>query len=79
MAVFRFRLQILLEQKLQAKKEAEEELAKRQAELAAEQNTLADLQRRAGSLTQELHNARREGVHMSSVSGQEPSQLLDIP
>jgi flagellar export protein FliJ len=70
-AVFRFRLQILLEQKLQAKKEVEEELAKRQAELAAEQNTLADLQRRAESLTQKLHNARREGAHMSSVSGQD--------
>jgi flagellar biosynthesis chaperone FliJ len=70
-AAFRFRLQILLDQKLEAKKQAEEELAKRQAELASEQAALADLQRRAESLAQKHQDARRELAHMNSTSGQD--------
>jgi flagellar protein FliJ len=70
-AEFRFRLQILLDQKLQIKKQAEEELAKRQTELASEQSVLADLRRREETLVQKVRDARWELAHVSSISGQE--------
>jgi flagellar biosynthesis chaperone FliJ len=71
MGVFRFRLQILLDQKLEAKKQAEEDLAERQAELASEQAALADLQRRAENLAQKHQDARQELAHMNSTCGQD--------
>ena len=68
--MFRFRLQVLLDQKLQTKKQAEEELVKRQTELASEQAALVELTRHAEGLAQKHQDARRKLAHMNSTSGQ---------
>jgi flagellar biosynthesis chaperone FliJ len=70
MAKFHFRLQILFDQKLEIKRNAEEQLAKRQTELASEQTALADLQHQEESLVQELRMARRELAYLSSATGE---------
>ena len=70
MARFRFRLQIVLDQKLEIKKQAEEDVAKRQAELVSEQTALTRLQHREESLVQELKIARRELAYISSTTGE---------
>jgi YscO-like protein len=58
MPVFQFRLQALLDQRLEAKKRADEALAGRQQELAAEQQTLQDLEEEVERLTK-LHQEKR--------------------
>jgi YscO-like protein len=58
MPVFQFRLQALLDQRLEAKKRAGEALAGRLQELAAEQQTLQDLEKEVERLTK-LHQEKR--------------------
>lgn len=70
MAKFQFRLQILLDQKQENKKQAEEELAKQETELASEQTALADLRRHEETLVQELKLARHELAYISSTTGE---------
>jgi flagellar biosynthesis chaperone FliJ len=60
MELFRYRLQPLLDQKLERKKEAEEAFAERQNELRAEQERLAQLECTVEELTRKKSQLRRE-------------------
>jgi flagellar biosynthesis chaperone FliJ len=66
MPTFQFRLQALLDQRLEAKKRADEALAGRQQELAAEQQTLQDLEEEVERLTK-LHHEKRLELAKSRV------------
>ncbi|HZQ94290.1 MAG TPA: flagellar FliJ family protein [Candidatus Sulfotelmatobacter sp.] len=59
-APFVYRLQLLLEQKEEAKKAAEQELARREQELERQQGILAELKRREQELIDRRATARRE-------------------
>jgi flagellar biosynthesis chaperone FliJ len=59
-AQFVYRLQLLLEQKEQAKKAAERELSRREQELERQEGILADLKRREKELIEKRTKARRE-------------------
>lgn len=60
MAQFVYRLQLLLEQKEEAKKAAERELSRREQELDRQQGILAELKRREQELIDRRAKARRE-------------------
>src|SRR5579871_2238547 len=59
-APFVYRLQLLLEQKEEPKKAAEQELARREQELERQQGILAELKRREQELIDRRATARRE-------------------
>lgn len=69
MAQFIYRLQLLLEQKEEAKKEAERELARRQQELEAQRTKLQVLQRREQELVEKRGRLRRELLNSSGEQG----------
>jgi flagellar biosynthesis chaperone FliJ len=58
MAVFQFRLQTLLDQRSEAKQQAEELLTERERELAAEQQTMKEMED-AARRTRELYDRKR--------------------
>lgn len=60
MAIFRFRLQYLLDQRLQAKEAAEKSMTECQRELQDEQENLASLQHETKNLAQKILLARRQ-------------------
>lgn len=62
MAVFRFRLQFVVDQKIRTKEAAEKSMAECQRELQEEQTTLARLRRKADDLAGKIATARRQMV-----------------
>ena len=60
MAVFRFRLQPILEQREEAREEAAKQLAQKQKELQAAKDTLAELEGKEKGLTQKREDLRKE-------------------
>ena len=60
MPVFHFRLQAVLDRRVEAQKKAEEALSERQKELAVEQQTLKSLEKEANRLTQRYSVRRTE-------------------
>jgi flagellar protein FliJ len=69
MAQFIYRLQLLLEQKEEARKEAERELARRQQELEAQRAKLQVLQRRENELLEKRDRLRRELLNSPGEEG----------
>lgn len=69
MAEFKYRLQVLLDQKIEAQEEAQRRLAERQKELAAEQKTLDELCAGQQRITEAMARTRQTlvttggGVH----------------
>ena len=69
MPVFRFRLQPLLEQTLEAQKSAEEALTERQKQLSAKERTLEKLQQEEKRLAQSISIMRRRLLSTPNISG----------
>jgi hypothetical protein len=86
MPAFQFRLQTLLDQRLEAKKRADEALAGRQQELAAEQQTLQGLEEEVERLTKLYQEKRlelakfpvREGFRLTNQTDFLQGLKLDI-
>jgi flagellar export protein FliJ len=74
MAGFRFRLQPLLDERLQAQKHAEEELAESQKELLVEKRTWKDLQREQKRIEDLIVIRRRELIGNVPIGGGELEQ-----
>jgi flagellar export protein FliJ len=69
MPAFRFRLQPLLEQKLEAQKSAEEALAGHQKKLSSEERALETLQQEEERLAQSVSTMRRRLLGAPNMSG----------
>ena len=76
MAQFVYRLRLLLEQKEEAKKEAERELAQRQKELEAQREHLEVLQQREQELVEKRDRLRRELLNKSAE--QDPLTAYEV-
>ncbi len=76
MAQFVYRLRLLLEQKEEAKKAAERELAQRQKELEAQQEHLVVLRRREQELVAKRDRLRRELLNNSGQ--QDPLTAYEV-
>ena len=74
-ANFVYRLQLLLEQKEEAKKEAERELARRQQELEKQEGILAELRRQEQELIEKRRNRRNE---LLKPDGNDPLQAYQV-
>jgi flagellar biosynthesis chaperone FliJ len=74
MAAFHFRLQPLLDERLQAQKRAEEELAASQKELLVEKRTCNDLQQEQKRIEDLIVRRRRELVGNVPIGGGELEQ-----
>jgi hypothetical protein len=77
MPAFRFRLQPLLEQKLEARKSAEEALAGQQKKLSAEERALETLQQEEKRLAESISIMRRRLLITSNMSGDGLEQQTD--
>lgn len=74
-ANFVYRLQLLLEQKEEAKKEAERELARRQQELEKQEGILAELRKREQELIEKRRSRRNE---LLKSDGNDPLQAHQV-